>query len=164
MVLVGALSCSRPEPASPIQSSPEGSALRYSFGTLDGGILGSGTHRGRVTILLFGTTYDIPTQAEARRLDAFAREHTPRLNALLVMLEPPQNVDVVRAYGEILNLSYPVAMADLDTLEHRGPFAKVNMVPAWLFIDRHGVVRASAEGAIDLDQLRRLTESVEARR
>lgn len=164
MILATSLSCSKPESTSPAESPTGGSAIRYSFGTLDGGILGSAAHRGRVTVILFGTTYDIATQAEARRLDSFAREHAPRLNALLVMLEPPQNVDVVRAYGEILSLGYPVVMADLDTLEHRGPFGKVTVVPGWLFLDRNGVVRGVAEGALDLDQLRRMAESVEGRR
>ncbi|OQX67107.1 MAG: hypothetical protein B6A08_17025 [Sorangiineae bacterium NIC37A_2] len=146
-----------PEIALPRSASP----LRYSFGTPDGGILGSGAHRGRVTILLFGTTYDITTQAEARRLDQFMREHRPRLNALLVMLEPPQNIEVVRAYQEILNLGYPIAMADHDTLTRRGAFANIQVVPGWVFLDRHGVPRASAEGPLDFDRLRKLTSLAE---
>lgn len=137
------------------------SSLRYSFGTPDGGILGSGAHRGRVTILLFGTTYDITTQAEARRLDQFMRQHRPRLNALLVMLEPPQNIEVVRAYQEILSLGYPIAMADHDTLSRRGAFANIQVVPGWVFLDRHGVPRASAEGPLDFDRLRKLTTAAE---
>lgn len=160
--LLALVSCGTKEAESPEIALPRaGSALRYSFGTPDGGILGSGAHRGRVTILLFGTTYDITTQAEARRLDQFMRQHRPRLNALLVMLEPPQNIEVVRAYQEILSLGYPIAMADHDTLSRRGAFANIQVVPGWVFLDRHGVPRASAEGPLDFDRLRKLTTAAE---
>jgi hypothetical protein len=92
---------------------------------------------GRYSVLLFLTTYDTTSQVVARRLDELLHAQKPRINVLAVALEPPQNAPLVAVYRSTLNLEYPVALADQDTLEGRGPFGEVRAVPALVLLDRY---------------------------
>jgi hypothetical protein len=91
-----------------------GDPVAYSFGSIDGELITSQGMLGRVTILLFGTSYDMVTQAVSKRLNQVLHAHSPRLNIALVLIEPPQNADMARAYRDLLGLDFPVALADSD--------------------------------------------------
>lgn len=145
----------------PTAERMEGDVAEYSFGGVDGQLIGSRAMRDRVTVLLFVTTFDLGSQVQAKRLEGLYRGHAPRLNALAVALEPPRNVDLARSYREVLELSYPIAMADPATLSGEGPFGDVRTVPTWVILDRRGVVREVVQGPLSPQELEALVEKAE---
>lgn len=124
----------------PVASSSAGSseAIAFAYGTTEGGEFSSRGTRGRATIVLFVTTYDLPSQLEARRVDEILRRFRPRVNAGAVVLEAPKYAVFADAFRTTMNLAYPVALADEDTLQRRGPFGHVDRVPTLVVLDRNG--------------------------
>jgi hypothetical protein len=126
-----------PQPAASVLGQ-RSDAVSFAFGTTDGGEFSSRGTRGRATLVLFVTTYDLPSQLQARRLDEIVRRFRPRANAGAVMLEAPKYAVFADAFRSTLSLSYPVAIADDDTRERRGPFGRVDRVPTLVVLDRDG--------------------------
>jgi hypothetical protein len=86
--------------------------------------------------LLFVTTYDNVSLAVVRRLIDLWRRRAPRFNAVLVVLEPPQNAELVTVYRESLGGELDVALADPETFNGGGPFGDMRAVPAVVLLDR----------------------------
>jgi hypothetical protein len=126
------------EPVSAPRGEPHGEALQFAYGTTQGGELSSASTRGRATAILFVTTYDLASQLMAERLDAALHTHKPRANGGAVVLEAPKYAVMADAFRTTLNLSFPVAMADSDTLGGGGPFGHVGRVPLLVVLDRDG--------------------------
>lgn len=130
-----------------------GPALEYAIPTVSGSPIETPAHRGRVTVLLFITTFDVFSQSQAARLEDFYRSHQPRINAAAVVMEPPKNLELVVAFSKVLDLSYSVGMADHRELERQGLLAAVNSVPAWLIMNASGELVASGVGTLTIAQL-----------
>ncbi|MBI3206556.1 MAG: TlpA family protein disulfide reductase [Myxococcales bacterium] len=129
----------QPTPSPLVSPDPAaGAVVEFAYGTTDGGELSSATTRGRATAILFVTTYDVVSQLVAQRLESVLRTHVPRANGGAVVLEAPKYVDLAVAYRSTLSLSYPVAMADANTLSGGGPFGVVGQVPTLVVLDRSG--------------------------
>jgi hypothetical protein len=122
--------------ADPVE--PDGRVLQFAFGTTDGEELGSVNTRGRVTVLVFVTTFDLASQVVAKRLNQVARTHHPRINAGAVVLEPPNHAPLAQAFRSALELSYPVALADLPALEQDSGLGEVRSVPTVLVLNGEG--------------------------
>ena len=137
--LVGACAAAPASPLGPedaVASSDE--PVLFSFPGAGDTQVNSATTRGRVTLLVFVTTYDMASQLVLRRVaDAIAR-FTPRANAAAVVLEPPLYVDLLPAYRESLGLPYPVVMADFATQQGQGQFGGIQRVPTLVVLDREG--------------------------
>jgi hypothetical protein len=112
----------------------------FRFALPDGTSIGTEDVVGRSTVILFLTTYDAVSQAIAHRLEELQHTRKPRINVVAVALEPPQNAPLVSVYRSTLALSFPVAMADGDTLDGRGAFGDVRAVPALVLLDEHARV------------------------
>jgi hypothetical protein len=97
--------------------------------------------RGRTTVIVFLATYDVASQAEARFLTKVFREHTPRINAAAILLDPPENGPLLAAFGDALHLPYPLAIADRELLAGRGPFGDAHAVPTTVILDELGRMR-----------------------
>jgi hypothetical protein len=102
------------------------------------GALDSGALRGRPSVIIFITTYDIASQAQARFLTMLERRHRARIRVAAVVLEPPDNRPLVIAFRDALHLDYPVAMGDSDLVAGRGPFGDVHAVPTTVLLDDKG--------------------------
>lgn len=131
------LACS-PGEGTPVAPAPQvhPEPREFRFETLDGKDLSSATLTGRVTVIGFAATYDLPSQALARYLALLAKRHRPRLNVALLVLEPPDNRPLVQAFVDALALPYPVAFADADTIAGLGPFSGLHHVPSLVILDR----------------------------
>lgn len=147
------LGCAGGEPPAPATAPETGEVAEYSFGTIDGKLVTAEFLRGRVTVLLFITTFDLASQAQAKRLEDLSRQHNPRINALAVALEPPQNVELVRTFAQTVEIHYPVAMADSITLGGTGPWSAVRAVPTWVLLDKKGVIVSAFEGSMNPTEL-----------
>ncbi len=127
--------------------------MEFAFGVLDGSVVTSESTRGRVTALLFVTTYDLTSQLAARRLDAVFRSHQPRFNAACVAMEAAENSVLVQTFRDTLELGYPVAIADREELRGSAAFAAIDRVPVLILLDRRGRERQRVFGAFGEKQL-----------
>jgi len=149
---LGLLGACGAAPANPEAPSADLSAsdepVVFSFPGAGDSEVNSATTRGRVTALVFVTTYDIASQIVLRRVaDAIAR-FTPRANAAAVVLEPPLYVDLLPAYRESLSLPYPVVMADFATQQGQGQFGGIQRVPTLVVLDREGREVSRSQGSL----------------
>ncbi|HEY4106248.1 MAG TPA: TlpA family protein disulfide reductase [Polyangiaceae bacterium] len=125
-------------------SEAEGRVLQFAFGTTDGQEVTSENTRGRVTVLVFVTTFDMASQLVARRLEQVFRTHHPQIHAAAVVLEAPKYAPLADVFKSALELSYPVALADSPALPDAPALAsnsnigEVRMVPTVLVLDGGG--------------------------
>lgn len=131
-----------PEPeepeVGPVTVVPSGSApvRQFSFATLDGGRVTHTMLRGRMTVIATAAPFDQASQAQARFLRVLSKRHKPRLNAMLLMLDHPNNRPLVEIFASEVGVEFPVAFADPATLAGKGPFMGLNLVPTVVILDR----------------------------
>lgn len=133
--------CVEAGPAPVVEAAPppvSGPPVTFSFETTDGGRLRDADVRGRFTVLAFVATYDLTSQAQVKVLGMVQRDHRPRVNVAAVVLEPPENKPLVIAFAQGLDLRFPVAIADEDTVAGHGAFEGLHAVPAVVILDREG--------------------------
>jgi hypothetical protein len=123
------------------------------LGTLDGTELSSDTTRGRTTALLFVTTYDLPSQAEAQFLNEVTSKHKPRINAAVVIMEAPRAAPLAQVWAGSISLTLPLAMATPTLLSGDGAFGRIAGVPTLVVLDRRGRLVAKVEGGVSAAQI-----------
>jgi len=133
----------------------------FVYGTPDGKEFGSVETRGRVTALLFVTTFDIPSQVVAKRLDAVRRKHKPRINAGAIALEAPDHAPLVDVFRTSLGLGYPVALALTPGVQHEGPFGTIEAVPTLVVLDARGREVTRRFGPLSEEELEEALKSAE---
>lgn len=155
---------SPPPPAVRATASPAvlaGPPVSYAWTDLRGRPISTEAMAGRVTVIGFIATYDVLCQAQVRFLERLHREHAPRLNVAVVVLEAPENKPMVQAFVDALELPFPVAMADPATIRGEGPFAGLHHVPSVVILDREGRERLRHFGVLDRDALEDAVVKVE---
>lgn len=160
---LGALLCacgSAPE-AAPATPASRSAPVAFAYGTPAGEELGSASTRGRVTALLFVTTFDLSSQLMARRLDEVVMRHRPRANAGAIALEAPNSAPLVEVFRTTLNLRYPVALAGATALDDDGPFGRIERVPTLVVLDSRGREVERKEGVISSAEIDALLRSAE---
>ncbi len=141
---------------------PSGDVVTFRYPDVRGGELSSEKFRDRISVIAFITTYDLPSQAQVRFLSQVWKNHAPRINAALLVLEQPENLPLVEAYANSLQIPYPVAMADAATIKGAGPFAGLHHVPSIVILDRKGYERFRHLGALSADALEAALTKVES--
>ena len=139
-----------------------GPVREFQFETLDGAELSRASLAGRTTVIGFVTSYDVPSQAQARFLANVERRFVPRVNVAVLVYEPPENLPLVQAFVRTLDLRYPAALVDPDTLAGRGPFPGMHHVPAVVVLDRDGRERWRHLGLVEQRELEAVLRSLEA--
>jgi hypothetical protein len=132
-----------------------GAVPEFAFAAFDGSRITSESLRGRMTVVGLGASSDDPSLAQARFLSLLLRRHVPRLNVLLLMLEPAANEPLARLFASTLDLRYPVAMADAATVAGTGVFPGLHHVPSVVLLDRAGREVWRHVGLIDAERLSR---------
>lgn len=155
--------CATSRPTGAVASPTQSKVLEFSLPALDGGLIESKDLRGRVAVLLFLTTFDVASQAQARRLEDLYRTHAPRVNVLGVVVEAPHYATLASEYRDSLGLSYQLVMGEREVLDAHQDLRNVTSVPAWIILDREGQIVSSAAGALSFDELERLVREAEAR-
>lgn len=145
--------CSSAPAAGPSAPRTEGDPIEFSFGTTEGELFGSAATRGRSTGVLFVTTFDLASQAQARFLNEIYKVHRPRPHVVAVVLEPPKHRVLAEAFRTSLGLDYPVALANPTTLSGDGPFGTIIGVPTLVVLDRDGRVAFRSAGAVHKDTM-----------
>lgn len=153
-VLLGACQHAAGAPAKgPSEHDARGEVLRYVFGTTDGEELSAQSMRGRVTVLVFVTTFDLASQVAAKRVNQVLHTHRPRINAGAVVLEAPKYAPLAAVFRSALDLSYPVAIADLTTLAQNSTLGELRSVPTLLVLDAEGREILRKSGAFSVSEL-----------
>ncbi|HEY6726935.1 MAG TPA: TlpA family protein disulfide reductase [Polyangiaceae bacterium] len=147
------VACSPTPAAGPSAPQAEGDPIDFSFGTTEGELFGSAATRGRATGVLFVTTFDLASQAQARFLNEVYKAHVPRPHVVAVVLEPPKHRVLAEAFRTSLGLDYPVALANPTTLSGDGPFGTILGVPTLVVLDREGRVAFRSTGAVPKDTM-----------
>jgi hypothetical protein len=152
----------------PVEPSPPTTEpVAFSFPSMDGEVVNSDTTHGRVTVLVFITTFDLVSQLVVRRVGEVIVRFRPRANAAAVVVEAPQYAELLSAYRESLSLPYPVVMADFATQQGSGPFGDITKVPTTIVLDRDGGEVWRHQGPLEPDEiegvLRRASQRVAAR-
>jgi hypothetical protein len=140
-----------------------GEPVQFTFGTVEGAQLSSDTTRGRTTALLFVTTYDLPSQAEALMLRDLMRTHKPRANAAIVMMEPPRAAPLAQVWADSIGIELPIAMASPTLLGGDSELGRIVGVPTLIVLDRRGRVVARLEGAQSREQIAAALTRADAR-
>ncbi len=117
---------------------PDAPPVTFQYKDVRGGTLESSALIGRISVVAFGTTYDVPSQAQVKFLSQVHRDHAPRINAVMIVLEQPENEVLVQAFADALSLGFPVVMADAATIRGEGPFKGLRHVPSVVILDREG--------------------------
>lgn len=150
------------EPAS-VPEPELGEPLQFTFGTITGGEVSSDTTRGRTTALLFVTTYDLPSQAEAQLLRDVLSSHKPVANAAIVMMEAPQAASLAQVWADSIALKWPIAMASPSLVAGESQLGRINGVPTLIVLDRRGRLVAKSEGALGRDAIHECLTRADAR-
>ena len=147
--------CQRVEdpPAEEPVLETRGQVQRYVFGTTDGEEISAESMHGRVTVLLFVTTFDLASQVAARQLNTVIHGHRPRFNAAAIVVEAAKYAPLADVFRSSLELSYPVAIADLSTLEQSSTLGEVRSVPTLLVLDAAGREVLRKTGAFEVSEL-----------
>jgi hypothetical protein len=140
--------CASPPPSQAGPAARRGSPVTFAYGTPQGEVLSSETTRGRVTVVLFVTTFDLSSQIMAKRLEAVVHRHRPRANAGAVALEAPNDAPLVDVFKTSLGLTYPVALTNSTRVDQNGPFGAIDQVPVLVVLDSRGVEVARAIGVV----------------
>jgi hypothetical protein len=152
LLLLGACQRVADEPAADPPET-EGRVLQFAFGTTSGAELNSENVRGRVTVLVLVTTFDLASQVVAKRLNEVVLSHHPRINAAAVVLEPANHAPLADAFRSALELSYPVALADLPELGRESGLGQVRSVPTVIVLDGEGREIARKLGMCTVSEL-----------
>ena len=130
-----------------------GQVQRYVFGTTEGEEVSAEGMRGRVTALVFVTTFDLASQLAAKQLNQALHTHTPRINAAAVVLEAAKYAPLADVFRTSLQLSYPVAIADIPTLLRSSTLGEVRSVPTLIVFDAQGREVLRQYGAFSNEEL-----------
>lgn len=134
-------------------AAPTGPVRSFAFRTIAGSAVTSEGYKGRMTLVGFAATYDMGSHAQARFINEVVFKHTPRINALLLVLEPPNHRPLVEAFASSLDLRYDVVHADEATTAGNGPFKGLHHVPSVVLLDRDGREVWRNLGLITADKL-----------
>lgn len=151
-----------PQPAE-APAPPTSAPIEFSFESLDERPVSHLSTRGRATLVIFLTSYGggiltsfgDPSLLQARYAKKVYKEHTPRINAAAVFLEPIENRPLVRLFRDAADLPFPSALADADTVAGRGPFKGIGTVPSVVVLDHEGREVFRKVGVASADELTR---------
>ncbi|MCS6901336.1 MAG: hypothetical protein RMJ98_16915 [Myxococcales bacterium] len=122
----------------PAPSPPRGPVVEFSFPSLDDRPVSHEAFRGRASLLVFLVTYGNDSLLQARFAKKVFLEHTPRINAAAIFLEPLENRPLVRVFRDSADLPFPAAMGDADSIAGRGAFKGLGAVPSVVVLDPEG--------------------------
>ncbi|MBM4357091.1 MAG: TlpA family protein disulfide reductase [Deltaproteobacteria bacterium] len=126
------------EPTEPGAPATPSTPVEFELAGLDGGVVRASDLRGRLALVVVAATYDTASQAAVSMASAVVRRHRPRMNGLLVVLEPEANRPLVQAFVAALELSFGVALADAAALGEPSALGGIRHVPSFVLLDREG--------------------------
>lgn len=163
--LGGSAGCASPQvPSEPVAPPPKGQRVEFVFQAPSGEALSSEQLRGRSTLVLLLTTFDLGSQLMAQRVNEALHTHKPRINVLGVVMEAPKYAELVEPYQQTLNLDYPLVLADHASLEGRGALGEVPHLPTLIVLDAGGREVSRFPGVVSEEQIADVLRRAERQR
>lgn len=128
--------------------------VEYNYESLDDRPVSREALKGRACVVVFLASYGDASLLQARFLKKVFREHTPRINAAAIFLEPIENRPLVRVFRDAADLPFPVAMSDAETIVGKGAFTGIDTVPSVVVLDPEGRESWRKVGLASADELR----------
>ena len=126
----------------------------FSFDSLDARPVSSDALRGKTSVLVFITTWDVASQAEVAFLVKMAEHDGAAVNYAIVALQEPEARELVEQYARVMHVTFPVAIGDTAMLTTAGPLGDVGKVPTAVILDDTGRVVYRGSGVIQSAELR----------
>jgi hypothetical protein len=144
-----------PPPAVGVSVPPAArSVVAFQYDSLDERPVSSAALLGKPTVVAFVTTWDIGSQAQVDFLVAMAKNDGDKNNYALIALQDKTEREIVELYRTKLGVTFPVALADRETIRGGGPFGDVHNVPTVVILDRDGHIVWQKVGLAKSDELR----------
>jgi len=129
--------------------------VRFQYDSLDERPVSAAAVKGRVAVIAFITTWDIASQAQVDYLVAMAKRDGDRVAYALVALQERRDRELIEVYRNKLGVTFPVALADPETIAGGGPFGDVHSVPTLVLLDAEGRILWRNVGLAKSDEIRR---------
>lgn len=157
VLLVGACASSnaaQPEPVG-VSTRPESPGVSFVFDSLDDREVSIRALRGKPTVLAFGTTWDLMSQAQVRYLMAMSEHDGEKVNYVMVALEGRSSRELVELYRQRLKIGFRVALADMRSVNGIQGFEDIRQVPHTIVLDSAGRIVFSHPGLAKSDEIRK---------
>ena len=161
----GLTSCGGTTPEPPVGASVVAgpSKVDFAFDSLDDRPVTSEAMRGKPTLIVFVETGDRWSPAQVNFFVVMAKYDGDKVNYVVVALEPRSNRELVEAYRGSLGVTFPVALADPQSLSGAGPFGKWIGLPTIVLLDRSGRLRWRVDGhVVKADEIRTQLRALDA--
>lgn len=125
-------SCSAPPPPETPDVAPRarGPERVFSYPSLDDRPVSSEALHGRASIVAFVATNGDASVIRSSTSRGYRSDYKPQVNVVAVFMDPtknPDNTPLVRMYRDFQKMTFPVAMADAETVPGNGPFGAVGV-------------------------------------
>ncbi|WP_394827047.1 TlpA family protein disulfide reductase [Pendulispora albinea] len=151
----GSEKASTPVGVSQVPVAPDKPPPIFQYASLDGRPVSSAAMRGRLAVIAFITTWDLASQAQVDFLVAMAKNDGDRVAYALVTLQERRDRELIEMYRSKLGVTFPVALADAETIAGGGPFGDVHSVPTVVVLGRDGRILWRNVGLARSDEIRR---------
>lgn len=153
-------SCSAPPPPETPDVAPRarGPERVFNYPSLDERPVSSEALHGRASIVAFVATNGDASVVQIKYLQKIQSDYKPQVNIVAVFMDPtknPDNTPLVRMYRDFQKMTFPVAMADAETVPGNGPFGAVGVAPTVVVLDASGVETWRKTGVSDASELTR---------
>ncbi len=110
--------------------------IDFTFDSLDERPVNSAVIRGKPTVMVFMTTWDLSSQAQIDFLVPMSKKDGAQVNYVMVALQEPKDRELVEVFTHGLGVTFLGALADKEIIEGGGPFGPVRAVPTMVILDR----------------------------
>ena len=144
-----------PVGVSSVPLSADRMPAKFEYDSLDDRPVSSASMKGRLAVIAFITTWDIASQAQVDFLVPMSKRDGDRVAYALVALQERRDRELIEVYRTKLGVTFPVALADPETVAGTGPFGDVHVVPTVVVLDREGRVIWRSVGLARSEDIRR---------
>jgi hypothetical protein len=139
--------------------------VRFAYDSLDARPVNSEQSKGKPLVLAFVTTWDLQSQAQVAFLLAMTKGEAALESGTsyaVVALDEAKNRELVVAYAKALQIPFPTAIADAETVAGRGNFGEL-AVPTVVVLDNASRVAFRKLGLSKPDELRAVLRALASR-
>ncbi|MEO8877158.1 MAG: TlpA disulfide reductase family protein [Polyangiaceae bacterium] len=127
------------EPPAGASALPDSRApIEFQFDSLDDRPVNAASTRGAPTVIAFGATWDLFSQAQVDFLVKMAKHDGESVHYAFIALQESKDRELVEVYAQKLGVDFPVALADAETIAGGGVFGDVHNVPTVVILDAKG--------------------------
>jgi peroxiredoxin len=117
--------------------------------TVDGGPFTFSDHAGKVLLVTYLSTWSLPCLAQVTHLVSLQQRYGPRGLQVVAVGVDVQGTVVLQPFRDHYQMTFPLVVADAETLEGRTPFGLLVGLPTSFLVDRQGRLVKSIYGIVE---------------